>query len=833
MAQPIWTTPAGSLGTFPAGIDAEIQLVANPVTPATSLTYMLLGGSLPPGFTLYTSGNISGNTALITTNTEFNFAVRVTDNLGNIRDRTFSMTIIGSAIPSFNTPAGTLLTVNDSTWVEFPVTYTNPDVTNPVTIRLLDGILPPGIEINNEGLLRGYAEPPVINVTIPAITTAATATDTSNIITCVSTTNFTVGRQVIFTGSVMLGGIVENIVYYVKTVIDATSFTISETQNGPELALTTGVGFMNINLPATSVGQPTIRTYTFSLILESPLGNDISSYFITIVNQNTPTSQGGPGLPANSRVPTLYNTRPPSYNLASDPYYGYYVLPNDTGYTYSINTNAFIGTFQSGDYFSFKAIGKDFDNDELVYTFVDLPIGLAGDTSTGWITGTPVLATQGINQFIFKVKAHKAINSTITTPLFNFSYNLASDLSDIVTWITPNSLGDISNGTISTKNVKAVADVDLQYRIVSGNLPPNLTLLNNGEITGYVSNQPTEEILGLNDTTDFNFTIEAYSPIYPLISSTKTFTLTVVQEFYPPTDILYIKAAPSIENRNLIDSLLNSETIIPTSMLYRPYDIYFGKATNITYEHAYGIHASDIDEYLSAITQNHYWRYITLGELKTAVAKNEEGDVIYEVVYSQVIDNLVNPNNISIPQEIYWPRSINLNLGPWYTSVTNVYTSYEQTVNQNYYTSLTPESVRNLYPNSLINMRDRVGQVLGVNKNYKLLPLWMTSTQPNGAVLGFTPSWVICYTKPGFSATIKNNIETLWKTPEGNTCTLNEINFQIDRFIVNKSLTYNYDKNTVPPAWTTLPGATPVPNPINSQDFYVLFPRKTILPNQV
>lgn len=833
MAQPVWITPAGSLGTFPAGIESEVQLQANPVTPATNLTYALLSGSLPPGYSINTTGKIIGNTILITANTEFNFAVRVTDNLGNIRDRTFAMTIAGSAIPSFITPSGSLFNTNDSTWIQFPITYSNPDPANPITVRVLDGLLPPGIEINSTGLIRGYAQPPIINVTVPAVTTAATATDTSNVITCTSTTNFNAGRQIVFTGSVMLGGIVENTVYYIKNVINATSFTISETQNGPEFVLTSGSGFMNVTLPATSVGQPTIRTYSFTLILESPLGNDTNSYSITVINQNTPTSQGGPGLPANSRVPTLYNTRPPSYNLSLDPYYGYYVLPNDSGYTYPITTPAFIGTFQSGDYFSFKAIGKDFDNDELIYVFADLPPGLSGDTNTGWITGTPSLSTQGINQFGFRVRAYKAINSTISTPFFNFSYNLANNLSDIITWITPSNLGDIFNGTISIKNVKAMAEVDLQYRIVSGNLPPNLTLLSNGEITGYVADQPNSELLAENETTEFTFTIQAYSPIYSIINSSRTFKITVVQKFNIPTDTLYIKATPSLENRELLNSLLNNDAIIPTSMLYRPYDIYFGKSSSVVYEHAYGIHASDIDEYLAAITQNHYWRYITLGELKTAVAKNQNGEIIYEVVYSQVIDNLVNPSNISIPQQIYWPRPINLNLGPWYTSVTNVYTSYSQTVDQDYYTSLTPGSIRTLYPNSLVNMRNRVGQVLGVNSDYRLLPLWMTSTQPDGGVLGFTQAWVICYTKPGFSQTIKNNIETLWKTPEGTNCTLNEINFQIDRFSVNKELTYNYDKNTVPPAWTGLPSGTPVPDPIDSKNFYVLFPRKTILPNKV
>ena len=60
---------------------------------------------------------------------------------------------------------------------------------------------------------------------------------------------------------------------------------------------------------------------------------------------------------------------------------------------------------------------------------------------------------------------------------------------------------------------------------------------------------------------------------------------------------------------------------------------------------------------------------------------------------------------------------------------------------------------------------------------------------------------------------------------------LNLINFRIDRFTVDKSNTYNYDTTLDPPAWTKLPGADPVPNPIDSKDFCVLFPRKTILPD--
>lgn len=847
MAQPIWNTPTGSIGTFPATIPMLFQLSSSVVSPATSLTYTLLSGILPSGLSISTTGLISGTPSLVTTDTTSTFTVRVTDNLSNLRDRTFSITLSGVAIPEFTTPAGSILSTLDSVWIELPIEYSNPDNTNEIIIELQEGLLPPGLEINPAGLIRGYANPPIVNVTLNQVQTNATITDSvSNLITCTNTNQFTIGRPIVFTNTAF-GDIAEGDTYYIKTINSSTTFTIAATQNGDIFPLASATGSMTVTLPAISVGQPTIRTYSFVLRLSSNLGSDTATYNITVINQNTPVSQGGPGNTPNSRIPAILNTRPRSFIITdNDPYRGYYILP-----PISPTVNAFIGTIRSGEYFTFKIIGYDFDGSSLTYEYIGLPADLTGNTETGWITGTPTLNSTGLSTFNFAVNVYKTDNNSIFTTNFNFSYNLSNEITDTVIWSTPSYLGSIFNSTISTLNVFAVADTALSYRITSGALPPNLILLSNGEITGRVADQPTDTLLEQNAETLFTFTIQAYSPLYPVVQSSKTFRVTVLQEYTQPTDTLYIKAAPSINDRTILNTLLTSETLIPEAMVYRPNDIYFGKSTSIIYEHVYGIYASAIDQYLAAVTQNHYWRNITLGEIKTAVAKNSLGEIIYEVVYSEVIDNLINPAGVSIQQEIYWPRPIDLSLGPWYTSVTDIYTSYATVLGQDYYTSLTPGYAQTLYPNSLFNMRNRVGQVVGQEYDSRLLPLWMTSQQSNGGTLGYTQAWVICYTKPRiivdgdaltyaeFEATglkrtdyfsyaelIKDNINTDWPY------TLNQINFRIDRFSVDKSETYNYDKNLTPPAWTGLPSATPVPDPLDSKDFYVLFPRQTILPDE-
>ena len=852
MTQPIWNTSAGSLGSFPALLALSIQLSASAQSPATSIQYTLLSGTLPTGISMSATGLISGTPALVTVDVTSTFTIRVTDNLSSIRDRTFSMQISGAALPQFTTPDGNLLSTQDSIWTELPILYSNPYASNKVIILLKEGELPPGLEISEEGVIRGYPNPPIVNNTLNAATTNATETESgTNLITCATTTHFSIGRPVVFTGSVVFGGINPSTTYYIRTIVNATTFSISTTPGGAPFPLISDIGLMTVTLPATSVGSPAIRTYSFILKLVSDLGGDTASYSITVINQNTPVSEGGPGKTANTRIPAILNTRPLTYiTNDADPYYGYYilppVLPADT---------ARIGTIQSGDYFAFKIIGDDFDGNSITYSYSGLPLGLAGDPVTGWITGTPVISP-GINSFSFSASVSKTATPGISSVYFNFGLNVSNGITETITWITPVDLGTIFNGTISTLRVVADAGVPLTYRIVGGSLPPNLTLLTNGEITGYVADQPTESFLTTGENTTFTFTIQAYSLEYSIIQSNKTFTIDVLQEYGQPTDILYIRATPSISDRHLIDSLLTSEMLIPTEDLYRADDGYFGKATSVIYAHAYGIYSSDIDEYIAAVTTNHYWRNITLGELKTASAKNDLGEVIYEVVYSEVIDNLINPSGKSVSSSIYWPRPIDLSLGPWYTSITDIYASYETVLDQQYYTSLTSGYARSLYTNSLINMRNKVASSLGQEYDSRLLPLWMTSQQANGSTLGYTQAWVICYTEPkivvdgvplsyaefaatgkdrtkysSYAETIKNNINTLWYAPDGTQNTLNQINFGIDRFTVDKSSTYNYDKHLNPAAWTGLPSATPVPDPLNSKDFTILFPRKTILPN--
>jgi hypothetical protein len=145
--------------------------------------------------------------------------------------------------------------------------------------------------------------------------------------------------------------------------------------------------------------------------------------------------------------------------------------------------------------------------------------------------------------------------------------------------------------------------------------------------------------------------------------------------------------------------------------------------------------------------------------------------VIYEVVYSRVVDDLVNNQGQSVSKIV--------NLA---------------------YPIATPENPQTtqVYPNSLANMRDQVIDVVGQISTK--LPLWMTSKQTDGRVLGFTPAWVICYTQPGRARQIAYYIATQFGQK------LNLVDFKVDRYVLGTELSRNWDTETQ--RWTPTPNLT-------------------------
>jgi len=139
-----------------------------------------------------------------------------------------------------------------SNLLEFDATVTS-SATNSITIDDTSVLIPLNPVVFKSGALGGVAEKTQywinnildgtdFTISDTVITTTATATEAvSNLITVDSTAGFVAGTPIILSGTTF-GGVVNDKVYYIQVVNNATSFTISESPSGSAVPLLTATG---------------------------------------------------------------------------------------------------------------------------------------------------------------------------------------------------------------------------------------------------------------------------------------------------------------------------------------------------------------------------------------------------------------------------------------------------------------------------------------------------------------------------------------------------------------------------------------------------------------
>lgn len=539
----------------------------------------------------------------------------------------------------------------------------------------------------------------------------------TNRITCLSTTGLGVGQPIQFTGTTF-GGIsaAATQIYYVKQVVNATQFTVATSPTATSAVfLNTGSGSMVANFIVAS------RPYPYSITVAGEI--DAEVVWLTDADlgvlENGDTSllrieaenRGGRAL--------TYRLKEGAFNELPQ---GLQLLPSgEIAGRVSFNTFAI----------------------DLGSTIID------GGTTT-WdssFTFTVNAYAQDTGQILYRVDDVTIVDgglgySNITPPVIEFSTPVGASATQAL----------VGNVTVSGGAITAVEVADSGGGYTS---PATITITEGYGGTGaeLVANMVAT---GVRD----------------VVSVFKTFTVRVFREYNKPYQNLVVQAMPPLNDRVLIDSLLNNENIFVPEFIFRPDDPNFGKATRVNYQHAYGLSPDTIEQYVESLYLNHYWKNLVLGQIETAQALDSAGNVIYEVVYSRIIDNLVNADGESVNKIVNLPYTID-------TAVTN-------------------GEVRQVYPNSLVNMRDQVIDVVGQISTK--LPEWMTSKQANGRVLGFTPAWVLCYTNPGRSQQIAYYLQTQFGEQ------LNKVDFKVDRYILDRELSRNWD--TATQQWTPEPNLT-------------------------
>ena len=417
----------------------------------------------------------------------------------------------------------------------------------------------------------------------------------------------------------------------------------------------------------------------------------------------------------------------------------------------------------NGNFYAFKFDAYDPNGREVYYRVYSgsLPPGLTLNSYTGFIYGYVISEFDAT--YTFSIQAY--IPSTLGEYIsYVNTYNVFvyGRTPSVNVWITPELVGTVQAGQPSELQMQATSNIvqSFVYTIEGGQLPPGLRLSETGLIIG----RPSFNMFASGEISKtFRFTVaatggEIVNPqggIYQIVL-TRDFEIVVTHPYTLPYNDLYIQAYPPPETQGIISGILSDGDSMPSSLIYRFEDPYFGISDSLRYLHATGVNSANSQIYFNSMQENHYHRYLTVGPFKTAVARNIDESIRYEVVYCEFIDDLVNNEGESVGMEVGFPP----NRG----------------------------GISVVYPNSLDNMRTRIYTDLGrVNKR---LPLWMRSRQSNGKILGFVPAWVVCYTQPNASGEIAYRLNQRWGEY------LDLINFELDRYELDNALTWNYNIST-------------------------------------
>ena len=400
-------------------------------------------------------------------------------------------------------------------------------------------------------------------------------------------------------------------------------------------------------------------------------------------------------------------------------------------------TDTALGTFRHDNQVVIKIDIEDADStgNSFVYSLQGgtLPTGLQIDSNSGEIFG--FLPRQGEVQadFVFTMRATRTMDTgqQVFTDK-SFTMTVLGDIDIGIQFTTDTNVGTLHADIPSTLNIQADPEQPnrvLFYKLTSGSLPPGIILSPLGNLVGTIRSSDFTD-----STRSYTFTVTV-SDQYEELAATKTFTVLVDIPFTSIEYGTFEGQATSFIDENIFYNIAQDPNINSPEEIYRPEDTNFGMKLTPKMLMVAGVETQTLTTYQNQMESNHAPITLYFGDLKTAVAK-QNGTVIYEVVYLDIVDKFVNNDGVE-------------------TGATTI------------------------RPNAVENMRDRI-KALG-HDEWTYLPLWMKTEQAGlQGPLGYTKAVPILYCKPGTSGKLKKRIEDL-------NLDFKKILFIIDRYSVSTS----------------------------------------------
>ena len=321
-----------------------------------------------------------------------------------------------------------------------------------------------------------------------------------------------------------------------------------------------------------------------------------------------------------------------------------------------------------------------------------------------------------------------------------FELTIKGTIDNPIVWLTQPNLGNIYIGYLSELSVAAThanTPVTIRYSLVDGELPPGLSLGNDGSVIGRIEYSAS---LG-----QYNFKVRATDIYNQQVE--KWFNLTVIAYDGKLYTQIYMKPFLKLEHRRSYSIFITDQSIFDRELMYRPEDPNFGVQNQIQCYLEYGTEQVSLADYAQAMKDYFYKKKLWFSNVKSVRANDEFGNHVYDAVYVEIVDPLDNVDGSS--------------------TISGV----------------------TVYPNSIVNMRTALESIevngVTINTDELQLPRWMRTFQPDtGLPIGYIPVVILCYTLP-------NNGTKVIEKINDNGFKFNTIDFEVDRLIVNANTSTN------------------------------------------
>lgn len=320
--------------------------------------------------------------------------------------------------------------------------------------------------------------------------------------------------------------------------------------------------------------------------------------------------------------------------------------------------------------------------------------------------------------------------------------------------------------------------------LVGSDLPRGLLLSSNGDIHG----RPSHQYWKLDDNTTFDSNTTTFDRTYivPIravaylndpeprrIESVKTFKITVQDFKDKPSTNLYLDFLLEENDRVILNQALYNDHIVPDEHIYRHDDHWFGRQDRLKMLVAYGLDTATAEEIVAATSLYHHKKRYRFTDLRWAQSVNADGQVEYEVIYINPVDDFTLSNGVQFVGNV---------------SVKNLdipitVDSSDITSDDNQFT-VSSDKYDYLYPASLPNMQNQLKNELTPN-NRRFLPSWMTSKQPDLRVLNYVQAVPLVYMKPGTGKIALFKLKQILE--------INSVHALTDRYYWDNGLAENYN----------------------------------------